>query len=111
MKSLSGVSKTLFGNTHLLAIAGAVASGAREFDTQRVQWATGLPPSTVHRTLRKLEDVDLIRRISSGVVERVQRYERVPHPMWRAVGAFVRAAEEKEDDADRRGAAARDSDG
>ncbi|WP_123314193.1 helix-turn-helix domain-containing protein [Curtobacterium sp. JUb34] len=111
MGSLTVLSKTLFGNDHLLDIAWAVASGAREFDSPRVQKTTGLAPSTVHRTLRKLEEVDLVRRISSSVVERVQRYERLPHPMWKAVEVFVTAAEGKVDDADRRGAAARTSDG
>ncbi len=103
---MSRVSKTLFGNQHLLTVAGAVRSGDQTFDSPAVQGITGLPPSTVHRTLQKFERAQLIARIGTSSKDRVQRYERRPHPFWAAVDVFAGVTEGDNGDADRSGAGA-----
>jgi hypothetical protein len=99
---MSVVSKTLFGNQHLLAVAVAVLDGGRMVTSSRVQQATGLPASTVHRTFGKFEEVGVLRRIRPVSSDRVQRYERLAHPFWSAVRRFADGAEQGEHDVDKR---------
>jgi hypothetical protein len=99
---MSTVSKTLFGNQHLLAVAVAVLNGGRTASSLGVQQVTGLPGSTIHRTFGKLEGVGVLRRIGSTSSDRVQRYERLPHPFWQAVRRFAEGTDQGERNVDGR---------
>jgi predicted transcriptional regulator len=68
----------------------------------QVQQVTGLPASTVHRTFGKLEAVGVVRRIRSTASDRVQRYERLPHPFWHAARRLAADAKQGEHDVDKR---------
>lgn len=92
---MSELSKTLFGNQHLLAITSAILEGgAGPVQAPGIQAATGLPASTVHRLLQKLDEAGVLCRMEAAGSDRVQRYERRSHPFWGAVRQFARDVEQ-----------------
>lgn len=85
-------SKTLFGNQHMLHVAGSIAHGGVEFTAPQLERATGLSASSVHRLLGVLCSVGLLSRVPRRVGERTQRYRRERQPFWRAMSQLKERA-------------------
>lgn len=79
------ISKALFGNAHLLDVASAVLSSAREshFYARKLASLTGLSDPVVHPCLRRLATAGTIESVPNPGRERL--YKRSPHPFWELV--------------------------
>lgn len=84
-------SKLLFGNMHMLHIAGSIGSGGDVVDSKSLQAELGLGQSTVQRTLVALEGVGLMERIERHRPTEPLRFRRVEHSFWAAARELVDA--------------------
>lgn len=89
--SVTGRSKLLFGNLHMLHVAEAIGLGGDVVDSKSLQAELSLGQSTVQRILVALEGVGLMERIErQGRTEPV-RFRRVEHAFWDAARALADA--------------------
>lgn len=85
-ETLEHRSKSLFGNRHMLHVGRNVAQQRGAFRVTDVATKTGVPYSSVHRLIRQLEDIGLLRRLPpASSPDPHHWFERVPHRFWGAV--------------------------
>jgi hypothetical protein len=77
-------SKALFGNRHMLRIAGDIAGRTSRFTVQGVANQTQVPYSSAHRLVRQLESLGLVEVAPAGSPENHRWYTRATHTFWDA---------------------------
>jgi hypothetical protein len=85
-------SKVLFGNQHMLAVAGFIAEVPGTFTLSDVCTSTGVAQTTGYRLVGVLSQADLVSRLPRSGGERLQWYSRREHTFWVAATALIAEA-------------------
>lgn len=89
-------SKTLFGNSLMLQLSGAILATDDVFTGSHLSLRTRVPRSTVHRLLVDLLTVGLIAREPQESGSRELYFRALDHPFWEAVSMLSDAARERD---------------
>jgi hypothetical protein len=85
-------SKVLFGNQHMLEVAGFIAKSPGSFTLSDVCTSTGVAPTTGYRLVGVLNQADLVNRLPRSGSERLQWYSRREHTFWVAATTLIAEA-------------------
>jgi hypothetical protein len=97
-------SKALFGNAHVLSVAGAIAEHVRvggDFTAPEVRaWIKGrAADNQIHGVLSRMTKAGALRQLPYPGQPHPRRWERAKHPFWRFVGEWAEVPAEPAENA------------
>lgn len=99
-EDLETISKSLFGNRHMLHVGRQIASTPSAFTVSQVASQTGVPYSTAHRLVTQLQAVGLLKQVPAGVDDPSHWFKREAHKFWGAVQQLCKSTVRVEEPTD-----------